>query len=198
MLRSNIAPGQSAAVGSRCPTQARQGAVNDTTCVNVVDRQGNAFRPRPAALAAFGDRGRYRHSADHAVAIVRDDARASQSAWSRQAPARDAESDAGDTRRQTGNDLSTPGGDNQDQALLQVFLNIIEFGMTPQEAVEAPRFQTEHLYSSFGNHEFVPARLNLESRIPHRTADALTALGHRVSVSGRLEQFVGAHGDLGA
>ena len=34
--------------------------------------------------------------------------------------------------------LSTPGGDNQDQALLQVLLNIIEFGMTPQEAVEAP------------------------------------------------------------
>ena len=45
--------------------------------------------------------------------------------------------------------LSTPGGDNQDQALLQVLLNIIEFGMTPQEAVEAPRFQTEHFYSSF-------------------------------------------------
>jgi gamma-glutamyltranspeptidase/glutathione hydrolase len=34
--------------------------------------------------------------------------------------------------------LSTPGGDNQDQALLQVLLNIIEFGMNPQEAVEAP------------------------------------------------------------
>ena len=43
--------------------------------------------------------------------------------------------------------LSTPGGDNQDQALLQVLLNIIDFGMTPQEAVEAPRFQTEHFYA---------------------------------------------------
>ena len=36
--------------------------------------------------------------------------------------------------------LSTPGGDNQDQALLQVLLNIIEFGMNPQEAVEAAAF----------------------------------------------------------
>jgi gamma-glutamyltranspeptidase/glutathione hydrolase len=80
--------------------------------------------------------------------------------------------------------MSTPGGDNQDQALLQVFLNIVEFGMTPQEAVEAPRFQTEHFYSSFGNHEFVPAKLNLEGRIPRATADALTALGHRVTVAG--------------
>src|SRR6202023_438689 len=47
--------------------------------------------------------------------------------------------------------MSTPGGDNQDQALLQVLLNIIESGMSPQEAVEAPRFQTEHFFSSFGN-----------------------------------------------
>ena len=80
--------------------------------------------------------------------------------------------------------LSTPGGDNQDQALLQVLLNMIEFGMSSQEAVEAPRFQTEHFYSSFGNHEFVPGRLNLEGRIPRATADALAALGHRVAVTG--------------
>jgi gamma-glutamyltranspeptidase/glutathione hydrolase len=80
--------------------------------------------------------------------------------------------------------MSTPGGDNQDQAMLQVLLNIIEFGMTAQEAVEAPRFQTEHFYSSFGNHEFVPGRLMLESRIPRATADALSALGHRVTVAG--------------
>src|SRR5579871_6085808 len=80
--------------------------------------------------------------------------------------------------------MSTPGGDNQDQALLQVFLNIVEFGMTPQEAVEAPRFQTEHFYSSFGNHEFVPGKLNLEGRIPKATADLLIAAGHRVTIAG--------------
>jgi len=80
--------------------------------------------------------------------------------------------------------LSTPGGDNQDQALLQVLLNIIDFGMTPQEAVEAPRFQTEHFYATLGFHEFIPGRLNLESRIPRAVADQLTALGHKVNVSG--------------
>ena len=80
--------------------------------------------------------------------------------------------------------LSTPGGDNQDQALLQVLLNIIDFGMSPQEAVEAPRFQTEHFYASFANHEFVPGKLNLENRISKATADRLSAMGHRVSVTG--------------
>jgi gamma-glutamyltranspeptidase/glutathione hydrolase len=67
---------------------------------------------------------------------------------------------------------------------LQVILNLIEFGMTAQEAVEAPRFQTEHFYSSFAMHEFVPGKLNLESRIPQATADKLAALGHIVKVTG--------------
>jgi len=80
--------------------------------------------------------------------------------------------------------LSTPGGDNQDQALLQVLLNIIDFGMAPQQAVEAPRFQTEHFYASFANHEFIPGKLNLEDRLPKDTIDALAQLGHKVNVAG--------------
>jgi gamma-glutamyltranspeptidase/glutathione hydrolase len=81
-------------------------------------------------------------------------------------------------------ELSTPGGDNQDQALLQVLLNMLDFGMNPQEAVEAPRFQTEHFFSSFGNHEFVPGKLNVEGRISRSTVDTLNTLGHRVTVTG--------------
>src|SRR5579862_4832097 len=45
--------------------------------------------------------------------------------------------------------LSTPGGDNQDQALIQIFLDIAEFNLNAQNAVEAPRFQTRDLVSSF-------------------------------------------------
>lgn len=78
--------------------------------------------------------------------------------------------------------LSTPGGDNQDQALLQVLLNIIEFGMNPQEAVEAARFDTQHYVSSFDDHEFLPGSLNLESRIPEKTIADLKARGHKVNV----------------
>ena len=81
-------------------------------------------------------------------------------------------------------ELSTPGGDNQDQALLQVLLNIIDFGMPPQEAVESPRFQTEHFYASFDFHEFAAGRVSLEGRIPRTTIERMTALGHRVQVGG--------------
>ena len=78
--------------------------------------------------------------------------------------------------------LSTPGGDNQDQALLQVLLNIIEFGMSPQEAVEAPRFDTQHYISSFDNHEFRAGLLNLESRIPADVSAALSSRGHKINM----------------
>ena len=78
--------------------------------------------------------------------------------------------------------LSTPGGDNQDQALLQVLLNIIEFGMNPQEAVEAARFDTQHYVSSFDDHEFLAGSLNLESRIAEKTIEELKKRGHKIKV----------------
>ena len=46
--------------------------------------------------------------------------------------------------------LSSPGGDTQDQQALQVFLNIAVFGMRPQQAIEAPRFNSLHHEWSFG------------------------------------------------
>jgi gamma-glutamyltranspeptidase/glutathione hydrolase len=75
--------------------------------------------------------------------------------------------------------LSTPGGDNQDQALLQVLLNVLEFNMNAQQAVEAPRFQTRHLVSSFDNHGMNIGDLLLDERIPQQTFDDLAARGHK-------------------
>src|SRR5436853_5156657 len=60
--------------------------------------------------------------------------------------------------------LSTPGGDNQDQSLLQVLFNAVFFGMNAQTAVESGRFQTEHLVSSFDNHAMSPGTLLLDER----------------------------------
>ena len=80
--------------------------------------------------------------------------------------------------------MSTPGGDNQDQALLQLFLDVVEFGMDAQEAVEAPRFQTEHFYASFAFHEFTPGKVNVERRLAKDTIDKLAALGHQIEVRG--------------
>jgi gamma-glutamyltranspeptidase/glutathione hydrolase len=72
--------------------------------------------------------------------------------------------------------LSTPGGDNQDQSLLQILLDVITFGMNAQQAIEAPRFQTRHLVSSFDNHAMSPGDLLLDERI---NASVMTELGER-------------------
>lgn len=81
--------------------------------------------------------------------------------------------------------LSTPGGDNQDQSLLQLFLDVVEFGMNAQAAVEAPRYQTRHLVSSFDNHAWNKGDLLLDERIPSSTATELAERGHRTSMRSR-------------
>jgi gamma-glutamyltranspeptidase/glutathione hydrolase len=81
--------------------------------------------------------------------------------------------------------LSTPGGDNQEQSLIQLFFNVAEFGMNAQAAVEAPRFQTRHLVSSFDNHAWNRGDLLLDERIPPATVAELSARGHRVGTRSR-------------
>lgn len=81
--------------------------------------------------------------------------------------------------------LSTPGGDNQDQALLQIFLDVVEFGMNAQNAIEAPRFQTRHLVSSFDNHAMNRGDLLLDERIPSSVYAELTGKGHKTAVRSR-------------
>src|SRR5207237_10165989 len=61
--------------------------------------------------------------------------------------------------------LASPGGDTQDQQALQVFLNVAVFGMSPQEAVEAPRFNSQHYRESFREHRQGVNVLQLEDRI---------------------------------
>lgn len=82
--------------------------------------------------------------------------------------------------------LSTPGGDNQDQSLMQMFLNVAEFGMNAQEAVAAPRLQSRHLVSSFDNHAMNPGSLLLDERFGRQVALALKNRGHRVEFRSRF------------
>lgn len=77
--------------------------------------------------------------------------------------------------------FGTPGGDVQLQALLQTWLNMEVFGMTPQAAVEAPRFASYSFPDSFEPHAAFPGRLSLEARMGRETAAALAALGHDVA-----------------
>ncbi len=81
--------------------------------------------------------------------------------------------------------LSTPGGDNQDQSLIQMFLDVVEFHMGTEAAVEAPRFQTRHLVSSFDNHAMNPGNLVLDERIPAAVGQELSARKHIVETASR-------------
>jgi gamma-glutamyltranspeptidase/glutathione hydrolase len=76
--------------------------------------------------------------------------------------------------------FGAPGGDLQPQGMLQVFLNHVVFGMSIQEAVEAPRFVTHSFPGSFEPHPFYAGRLDLERGLGAATGEALAALGHRV------------------
>ena len=158
---------------------------NDTTCVNVVDKDGNLFSATPSGAwlpaVVAGDTGvlmgqRLQSSLTdpNSPNVV--------------APGKRPRITLTPTIVLKGGEpfmvLSTPGGDNQDQALLQVLLNIIEFGMSPQEAVEAPRFDTQHYVSSFDDHEFLPGSLNVESRVSLKTIQELSQKGHKVKVQG--------------
>jgi gamma-glutamyltranspeptidase/glutathione hydrolase len=60
----------------------------------------------------------------------------------------------------------------------------MEFGMQPQEAVEAPRFNSVAMYSSFDDHGDNPLGLQLESRFPESTLEQLRALGHKLIMVG--------------
>ena len=77
--------------------------------------------------------------------------------------------------------FGTPGGDVQQQAMLQVFLNVTVFGMAPQEAIEAPRVASRSFPDSFWPHAHAPGKVEAERRIPRDTREALAAMGHGVS-----------------
>jgi gamma-glutamyltranspeptidase/glutathione hydrolase len=80
--------------------------------------------------------------------------------------------------------VGCPGGDDQAQADLQIVLNLLVFGMNPQQAVEAPRFSTQTLVNSFYPRAYRPNQLNVEPGIPEGTRAELRALGHAVAEIG--------------
>jgi len=76
--------------------------------------------------------------------------------------------------------FGTPGGDVQQQAMLQVFLNTTVWGMSLQEAIEAPRLASRSFPDSFWPHAYSPGKVEAERRLPRDTRDGLVALGHDV------------------
>jgi gamma-glutamyltranspeptidase / glutathione hydrolase len=74
--------------------------------------------------------------------------------------------------------IGTPGGDSQDQQILLVLLNLIDFGMDVQQAIEAPRVNSLHPVSSFDDHRAQPGVLEIEATFPAAVIEELRARGH--------------------
>ncbi len=153
----------------------------DTSYIAVVDRAGNAFSATPSDS-----------STDTPIIPGTGLAVSSRGSQSWLVPEHPSAVAPGKRPRLTPNPamvfregrlvmpFGTPGGDVQCQAMLQVLLNLLVFGQSPQAAVEAPRFATQSFPDSFWPHRYFPGRLTLEGRIPDTTAGALTARGHQV------------------
>jgi gamma-glutamyltranspeptidase / glutathione hydrolase len=80
--------------------------------------------------------------------------------------------------------FGTPGGDQQDQWSLNVFLRHIHFGLNLQAAIDEPEFHTTHFPSSFYPREAHPGQMMIEGRTPKGTIAALRRRGHEVEVVG--------------
>jgi gamma-glutamyltranspeptidase/glutathione hydrolase len=78
--------------------------------------------------------------------------------------------------------FGTMGLDQQDQWTLQFFLNVVDFGMPLQEAIEAPKFSSKHFPSSIYPHAAEPGVLRVEGRIPYDVRRELQAKGHQVVI----------------
>ncbi|MEO8593954.1 MAG: gamma-glutamyltransferase family protein [Candidatus Solibacter sp.] len=158
----------------------------DTTCVDVIDKDGMAFSATPSGawMPTFlvGDTGVPLTQRAQSFLLV---------------PGHPNELAPGKRPRVTLSPtlvtapdktiiaLSTPGGDNQDQSLMQVLFNSIFFGMNAQFAVEAGRFQTEHLVSSFDNHAMSPGTLLLDERTLPAVGQELQRRKHLVDMRTR-------------
>ena len=78
----------------------------------------------------------------------------------------------------------TPGGDAQDQVNLQFLLNVVEFGMDIQSALDAPLIQILDFPPSFFPRDTRPGVMRIESRVPEETLAGLAAMGHTVVHAG--------------
>ena len=81
--------------------------------------------------------------------------------------------------------FAVQGGDTQDQDLLQLFLNIVEFGMTVQEAAEAANIHNYQIQSSFGAHESKPGSITLNSQVPAWVRKDLQQRGYKANLLDR-------------
>ena len=192
--------GTGAALGTGEPTMARAGTgeptvadlrvrrdgttVGDTCHVDVIDRWGNMVAATPS--------GGWLHSSPVIPELGFGLGTRAQIFWLEEglpaslAPGKRPRSTLSPSLALKGGEpymaFGTPGGDQQDQWSLLLFLHHVHHGMNLQQAIDCPAFHTEHMPSSFWPRLAKPGVVVLEGRFPDATVRSLKAHGHQVQV----------------
>jgi gamma-glutamyltranspeptidase/glutathione hydrolase len=88
--------------------------------------------------------------------------------------------------------FGTPGGESQTQAIIQVFLNVVVFGMDPQTAISAPRFISLNWPNSFAPHEYFPGEMTVEQSIYDSVGEELKTKGYKLTAIRDWDNLLGA------
>ena len=169
-------------------------AIGDTTCVDVVDKDGNLFSATPSSGwllgGAFvaGDTG---VPLSNRMTVFDLDPLSPNVLVGGKRPRTTLTPTLVLKNGKPFLAISTPGGDSQDQQILNVLLELMVFDKGLQEAIEAPRINSLHPFGSFDNHESQPGVLEIEDRVPAAVRDALTARGHKLRVLGPYAMSTG-------
>lgn len=78
--------------------------------------------------------------------------------------------------------VSVAGGDQQDQASIQIVLNRLVFGLDPEQAVRSPRIGTDHHINWFGHMEAQLGSLTAPRQFKPEVIEELRKKGHKVTV----------------
>jgi gamma-glutamyltranspeptidase / glutathione hydrolase len=160
-------------------------AAGDTTCVDVVDKDGNLFSATPSSgwmlSGAFiaGDTG---VPLSNRMTVFDLDPLSPNVLVGGKRPRTTLTPTIVLKDGKPYLAISTPGGDSQDQQILNVLLQMFVFGRDIQEAIEAPRINSLHPFGSFDSHPSEPGVLEIEDRVPVPVREALTARGHKLKL----------------
>jgi gamma-glutamyltranspeptidase/glutathione hydrolase len=158
----------------------------DTSYIAVVDKDHNMVSFEPSLHSEFGtgvvmgDTGFIFNCRGDYYSLVRGEANALE-------PGKRPRSTLQSTLIMKGGQpfaiLGSPGGDDQVMRTMQTLINMIDFGMNIQQAIEAPRWSSRAFPASPFPHTMHPGDLSVESRIPETTRQALISRGHKLRVA---------------
>jgi gamma-glutamyltranspeptidase/glutathione hydrolase len=175
------------ALGVGEPTVARLGVIGADTChIDVIDRHGNMVSATPS--------GGWLHSSPVVPELGFPIGTRGQMFWLKEglpnslAPRKRPRTTLSPSfALRDGKpwmSFGTPGGEQQDQWSLTMFVRMVHYNMTIQQSIDAPNFHTEHWPSSFWPRAARPGKLVLEGRYGQAACDELSARGHLAELGG--------------